>query len=363
MVLNTVSGAGDRINSAIQAASRSTGTSFDFLLRTAVRESALDPTAKASTSSARGLFQFIDTTWLAMVKEEGPRYGLAQQASAIEKTANGRYVVPDPTKRAEILKLREDPSVSALMAGALASRNADYLSTNIGRQPTSGELYIAHFLGASGARKLISLAQNQPSTSAASAFPEAAHANRPIFYKPDGSPRNAADVYAGLVAKHDRVPPAPLVPQPGVAQVVSADRYGVQVASADRYGAQVVSADRPLDLAPPVSPASLVPAARTAGRSESTSVRMVQVQLPDLDSPSSAKGLTANDGPIFQSMFRTERSGALSDTVRELWGGGDAGTPTRRIVSTVNGDSPGTPTDLSNFQKDSVVNGGRRTGT
>jgi hypothetical protein len=90
---------------------------------------------------------------------------------------------------------------------------------------------------------------------------------------------------------------------------------------------------------------------------------MVQVQLPDLDSPASAKGLTANDGPIFQSMFRTERSGALSDTVRELWGGGDAGTPPRRIVSAVNGDSPGAPTDLSNFQKDSVVNGGRRSGT
>jgi hypothetical protein len=88
---------------------------------------------------------------------------------------------------------------------------------------------------------------------------------------------------------------------------------------------------------------------------------MVPVQLPDLESPSSAQGLTANDGPIFQSMFRTERSGALSDTVRDLWGGGDAGA--RRIVSSANGEGAGAPTDLSNFQKDTVVNGGRRTGT
>jgi hypothetical protein len=337
MVLDNVSGAGDRINSAIQAASRTTGTSFDFLLRTAARESAFDPTAKASTSSARGLFQFIDTTWLAMVKEEGARYGLAQYASAIDKTASGRYVVSDPAKRAEILKLRDDPSVSALMAGALAGRNSDYLTANIGRQPSSGELYIAHFLGASGARKLISLAQNQPSASAASAFPDAARANRSIFYKSDGSARNAADVYAGLVAKHDRTPPPSLEPQAGVVQVVSTDQ--------------------------PVSPTSLVPAARSAARAESPRVRMVPVQLPDLESPSSAKGLTANDGPIFQSMFRTERSGALSDTVRELWGGGDADTPTRRIVSTANGDGAGAPTDLSNFRKDSVINGGRRTGT
>jgi hypothetical protein len=339
MVLDNVSGAGDRINSAIQAASRTTGTSFDFLLRTAARESAFDPTAKASTSSARGLFQFIDTTWLAMVKEEGPRYGLAQYASAIDKTASGGYAVSDPAKRAEILKLRDDPSVSALMAGALAGRNSDYLATNMGREPTSGELYIAHFLGASGARKLISLAQNQPSASAASAFPDAARANRSIFYTRDGSARNAADVYTGLVAKHDRTSPPSLAPQAGVVQVVNSDQ------------------------AVPVSPASLVPAARSAGRTESPRVRMVPVQLPDLESPSSAQGLTANDGPIFQSMFRTERSGALSGTVRELWGGGDTDTPARRIVSTANGDGAGAPTELSSFQKDSVVNGGRRTGT
>jgi hypothetical protein len=353
MVLNNVSGAGDRINSAIQAASRTTGTSFDFLLRTAARESAFNPTAKASTSSARGLFQFIDTTWLAMVKEEGPRYGLAQYASAIDKTANGFYVVRDPAKRAEILKLRDDPNASALMAGAFASRNSDYLTASIGRPPTSGELYIAHFLGASGARKLISLAQNQPSVSAAGAFPDAARANRSIFYKRDGSARTTADVYAGLVAKHDHAPSPspspPLEPQAGVVQVVNSDQaaYPVQ----------------------PVSPASLVPAARSAVRSRpaqgipGAQARMVQVQLPDIESPAATKALTTGDGPIFQSMFRTERSGALSDGVRELWGGGDAGAPTRRVVSTVSGDSPGAPTELSNFQKASVANGGRRTGT
>jgi hypothetical protein len=126
---------------------------------------------------------------------------------------------------------------------------------------------------------------------------------------------------------------------------------------------QVVRTDQPGGVNQQVSPASLVPAARFAARAESPRVRMVPVQLPDLESPSSATGLTANDGPIFQSMFRTERSGALSDTVRELWGGGDADAPTRRIVSTANGDGAGAPTDLSNFQKESVINGGRRTGT
>src|SRR5262249_1197550 len=149
----------------------------------------------------------------------------------------------------------------------------------------------AHFLGASGARRLISMAQSQPSASAASAFPEAARANRSIFYNRNGAAKNAAEVYAGLVAKHDVAPAQPLIPQPGVVQVVNSDRGGSQA----------------------ISPASLEPAARSAGRNEAPRVRMVEVQLPDLQSPSSTKGLSANDGPIFQSMFRTERSGALSE--------------------------------------------------
>jgi len=172
-------------------------------------------------------------------------------------------------------------------------------------------------------------------------FPDAARANRSIFYQRDGSARNAADVYAGLVAKHDRAPP-PLEPQAGVVQVVNADQ--------------------PVGPAQPASPASLVPAARSAARSQPAQMRTVQVQLPDLESPSAGKGSSAGDGPIFQSMFRTERSGALSDTVRELWGG-DASAPARRVVSTANSDDAGAPTELSNFRKDSAGNGGRRTGT
>lgn len=147
MVLDNISGAGDRITSAIQAASRSTGTAFEYLLHTASRESAFNPSAKASTSSARGLFQFIESTWLGMVKEVGARYGLDRQAAAIEKTGRGKYVVRDPGMRSAILKLRDDPKLSAIMAGALANRNSAALSASLGRKPTSGELYIAHFLG------------------------------------------------------------------------------------------------------------------------------------------------------------------------------------------------------------------------
>ena len=39
------------------------------------------------------------------------------------------------------------------MAGAFTKANSDYLATKLGRQPSEGELYIAHFLGAGGAAR------------------------------------------------------------------------------------------------------------------------------------------------------------------------------------------------------------------
>src|SRR5262245_52873807 len=84
-----IAAAGDRVTTAIRSASRTTGATFDYLLRTAVRESSLDPAASAKTSSARGLYQFIESTWLATVKEEGPKYGLAGYAASIEQGSGG----------------------------------------------------------------------------------------------------------------------------------------------------------------------------------------------------------------------------------------------------------------------------------
>ena len=63
-----------------------TGTSFEYLLATAKMESNFNPTAGASTSSARGLFQFIDQTWLGTVKEAGAQLGYGKYADAISKS-------------------------------------------------------------------------------------------------------------------------------------------------------------------------------------------------------------------------------------------------------------------------------------
>ena len=194
-------GISGRIEQAFDAASDTTGTSFQYLLDTAQRESSLQPDAKAATSSAAGLFQFVEGTWLQTLKEEGPSLGLGQYSAQIAKTASGRYQVADPTMRENILALREDPDVSALVAGAFTRRNAQSLRDDIGRDATAGELYIAHFLGAKGASSLIGAAGSDPTSSAADLFPQAARSNPTIFYD-GGRERTVAEVYANLTGKH-----------------------------------------------------------------------------------------------------------------------------------------------------------------
>ncbi|MBY0361987.1 MAG: lytic transglycosylase domain-containing protein [Phreatobacter sp.] len=188
-----------RVVSAIQAAAQKTGAGFDYLLRTARRESSLQPTAQASTSSARGLYQFIDSTWLTMVRDEGRNLGLGRFAEQIGRDASGRPTVADPAARQQILALRDDPSVAALMAGAFTNRNAAELRSATGRDPTEGELYMAHFLGSGGAARLINANQANPQASAALMFPDAAGANRRIFFD-QGRPRTVAEVYQVLAS-------------------------------------------------------------------------------------------------------------------------------------------------------------------
>jgi hypothetical protein len=185
---------------AIRDGATASGVGFDYLLATARRESALDPAAKAGTSSATGLFQFIEQTWLGVMKNAGPKLGLQTQADAITRQPDGTYTVPDASQRQAILDLRRDPKISATLAGALTQQNADALTSALGREPTAGDLYAAHVLGAKGAASLISTARAFPERAAALDLPEAASANRALFYDRAGRPRSAAELYASLAA-------------------------------------------------------------------------------------------------------------------------------------------------------------------
>jgi hypothetical protein len=195
---------GSTVAGAIRQASQATGTSFQYLLATAQVESGLNPQAGASTSSARGLFQFIQQTWLATLKQAGPALGYGRYAAAITESAAGQYEVRDPSLRNEVLALRNDPTANAVMAGAFTKANAAALAERLGRSPSEAELYIAHFLGAGGAARLIDLAASNPNAQAADFFSDAAQANSSIFYdQSTGAARSVAQVRNILTARYD----------------------------------------------------------------------------------------------------------------------------------------------------------------
>ncbi len=200
--LTGVPASATNVAGAIRQASQTTGASFDYLLATARVESNLNPNLTVRNSSATGLFQFIEQTWLGTMKQAGAAHGYGRYSDAITRTPNGRYVVQDPALRNEIMGLRKDPTANAVMAGAFTRQNAAVLSRRIGRMPTEGELYIAHFFGPGGAAKLIAQAGNNPQATAADAFPAAARANRPIFYDKQGNARSVAGVYTELVRRY-----------------------------------------------------------------------------------------------------------------------------------------------------------------
>lgn len=203
----TISGIRSAVQTIIQRAGAATGVDSGYLMKTAQRESSFNPAARASTSSAAGLFQFTEQTWLATVKQFGDRHGYAAYADQIRQNSDGRYVVSGASRQA-VLDLRLDPNAASVMAGELTSQNAAYLKGRIGREPTQGELYMAHFMGPSGSARLIDALENQPMTPAANLFPDAARANPTIFYK-GGRAATVQEVYANLVRTGAVPPPMP----------------------------------------------------------------------------------------------------------------------------------------------------------
>ena len=195
---------GSTVEAAIAHAAQSTSVDFNYLLAQAEVESAMNPDARAATSSATGLYQFIESTWLDTVKKHGSRFGLGAVADQIGVTASGSAYVADPSRREAILALRNDPRVASLMAAGLAEDNRAHLVPILGRQPDHAELYLAHFLGAGGAGRFLSELQADPGQSAPALFARPAAANRGIFFTPDGSPRSLAQVMDVIGNKMDR---------------------------------------------------------------------------------------------------------------------------------------------------------------
>ena len=275
---------------AIRQAARVTGADFKYLLATAQVESNFNPNAQAPTSSAKGLFQFIEQTWLSTLKEQGGALGYAPYADAIARQPSGQYSVPDPRMYGRIMELRSDPNANALLAGAYTRANAGKLGERLGRAPSEGELYIAHFMGPNGASRLIEMAHRQPNTPAAGIFPGPARANPQVFYDARGNARGAGEVYRSLVGRY------------GVARGGPANKAVAGVVPPASNAANTRE-QRLVGVIKPVARPSVMPEqAAFAGQAES---------------PPAASAYT---GPVFHGLFRSAGSPeAVAPVVSALW--------------------------------------------
>ena len=186
------------------------------------------------------------------------------------------------------------------MAGVLTQSNSFRLTGKIGRRPTDGELYMAHFMGVGGAAKLIANAEDNPQASGARLFPNAAAANRPIFYERGGRARSVSEVYSVLTSRYASAANSPAT-RTAMASV------GVTPASKVAVAAAAAPVDNTAYL-------SSFPDARTVTPVAASS--QATVTTASLQQPSQ---------PIFRSLFQAgERAQPVSPAVQELWGNGSS---------------------------------------
>jgi len=242
----------------IARSAKRTGVDYDYLMAQAQLESGMRPDAQAKTSSATGLYQFVEQTWLGLVKEKGAEYGVGWAQDAISKNSEGHLSVANKSLKSNILELRKDPGLAANLAGEFAKDNSAYLEQRVGRKAESVDLYLAHFLGPAGATKFLKSMDQNPDAAAAPNFSRAARANRNIFYDKSGNPHSFQDIrdrFEGKLSNAvDLANGGKSLPNPGNNLPVAADAQRfVQPADYLRIARAQTNDQTQLDLSRPFS--------------------------------------------------------------------------------------------------------------
>jgi hypothetical protein len=158
------------VKDLIEAVAKMAGVDPKLMTTMAAIESGFNWQVKAPTSSASGLYQFINSTWKMMLDKYGSKYGIAPGTTQL------------------------DPRANALMGAEFLKENMAALKGAVDRPLTDTDLYLAHFMGAGGARKFL---KADPKAIAADVFPAEARANVGIFYS-NGKALTIGQVYQKL---------------------------------------------------------------------------------------------------------------------------------------------------------------------
>lgn len=160
----------DAMKDLITDASKQVGVDPKLALTIAGIESTFNPQAGAGTSSAKGLFQFIDGTWSDMLKKYGKQFGLPANASVY------------------------DPKANALMGAAYMKENITALQGFLHRPITPTDVYLSHLLGIGGAKTMLTA---DGGASAADLLPKSANSNKDLFFA-GGKSRSVAEFYQNI---------------------------------------------------------------------------------------------------------------------------------------------------------------------
>jgi hypothetical protein len=202
------------------------------------------------------------------------------------------------------------------MAGVLTQSNSFKLTGMIGRRPTDSELYMAHFMGVGSAAKLIANAEDNPQASGARLFPNAAAANRPIFYDPSGRARSVSEVYTDLDRRYAVAANSP-------ATRMAMSTFGVSAPAA-------IASTEQFDVPDNAAYLSRLP-----------DVRNVTPVTASSQPATSAQGQTS-----FRSLFQVgDRQEPVSPVVQQLWAH-PAAEPARGVPTTTSATGGLQPFDL-----------------
>jgi Transglycosylase SLT domain len=183
----------------VERAAKVAGLDPAYVMALADKESGFDPDVRAKTSSAVGLFQFLEATWLHVLSEHAAKHGYHEVAAAITVTGGRPSVAPEA--RDWVLDLRRDPYLSALMACEMAKDASERLAKVTNGELQDADLYLAHLLGTGGAARMLKLVETKPSQKAHAAFPQAAKANRSLFAAKGSKKKKKAMTVAELRAR------------------------------------------------------------------------------------------------------------------------------------------------------------------